>query len=235
MKNFLLLLFMSLPLLFISCAEDMYEDSFTLEDLYRQKAAEFSQRYGVQIELNDEHLSEIIATKSIADLENDFRLLSSLNITLTEQQSPKTLKQKMRITRKKTLSEYDNVVSGSFNVDGSLSCVAEYYPDSSTTKTLTTKINTTCNGIVSWTYGNLSCSLSININNIAGYIGTLTFASHYPQFFYDESKRDISINDYVEVEKMDIGSYYTVKHVNCKIQRSLGQAIGNVSITTRPS
>ena len=48
-KHFLMMLIISLPLFFTGCVEDMYEDSVSMENLYRQKAAEFSKKYGVDV------------------------------------------------------------------------------------------------------------------------------------------------------------------------------------------
>ena len=116
---FLLMLLVSIPVFFTGCAEDMYEDSTSLEDLYRQKAAEFSRKYGVEVTLNEEKISEIVATKSLEELEAEIREIADFfsGLTINIRDRRPTLKQKMRIRKTKTLSEESVNQTGSFECD----------------------------------------------------------------------------------------------------------------------
>lgn len=117
-KHFLMMLIISLPLFFTGCVEDMYEDSVSMEDLYRQKAAEFSKKYGVDVTISEDRLAEVIQTKTIEDLETDIQNIAvfakSLTGNIYEQNIPSSIKKKMKISKKKLRSEYINHSSGSF-------------------------------------------------------------------------------------------------------------------------
>ena len=106
-KHFLMMLIISLPLFFTGCVEDMYEDSVSMEDLYRQKAAEFSKKYGVDVTLNEDKISEIVTLKTFDKIELDIKNLSiqlhGMQVDSLESSPP--LKNKMKISKRKSLSE----------------------------------------------------------------------------------------------------------------------------------
>ena len=81
-KHFLMMLIISLPLFFTGCVEDMYDNSTSIEDLYRQKAAEFSKKYGVDVTIIEDSLPRLIATKTIAELEADIKDFAQMNFVL---------------------------------------------------------------------------------------------------------------------------------------------------------
>ena len=136
-------------------------------------------------------------------------------------------KQKMRITRRKTLSENQNQITGSFDVYGNLFCYSYDLIDSTFIN-----INTSCTGYVNWSLGNMVCSLSVHINNIAGYPGEMSFPILPPNFTYDESKRDIEVEYTSQSSRLYIGLYYRIDNVNCSILRSFSQQEGCVNIYT---
>ncbi len=220
---FTLMLLVSIPVFFTGCAEDMYEDSTSLEDLYRQKAAEFSRKYGVEVRIRKEKLAEAVRTKTLEDLENDIRRLATLRIELIKEVP--NLRQRMAIRKRKTRSEEPTEQKGSFHVTGSIHA---------------TGITGDCSGTVSWScqLGQRTLDVNLNYSNVVIITDTDTlyssgrcsFSFTNPIFTYYSDRNDISMNNWEDVY-IDFDVYQVM--LCCQIVKDFYYNEGTITISNR--
>ena len=229
-KNyFILMFFISLPPFFTSCAEDVYENPVTIEDLYRQKVKELSIKYGINVRIDDQYLSKAILSKSLEDIERDIQSFASSSIMLNEVLEPSTIRTKMRIRRKKTLSEQDDIKTGSFRVSGSIYVNSSREKDNTFAKE---NINGQISGKVSWKYGNsgaLQNSLSISISS-EEYSTILELTDYHFDFDYVDKFEDITVHgSSLCTLHVDIYTY----DADCSISREAGMSSGSIAIAPK--
>lgn len=115
MKALKFFLLFALAVILHGCAQDDFETYTTDAEkiaLYKAKAKEFAEKYHVQMAIREECLREIIKTKTIEDIENDFLAFSQTKYVVTID-SPN--KSHLKIKKKISLEEPSNIYTGSFS------------------------------------------------------------------------------------------------------------------------
>ena len=162
-------------------------------------------------------------------MENDIRALASLNICLQEVQETSSPRHRMRILRKKRLSEQNEIRSGKFSVIGSINVHSSV---DSVNSYLYNFVNGECRGSVSWTYGNYSSltnSVSVSVSPVHS-TTNITFSINNCDFTYSEALNDITVNS-TSTLTLAI-DYYNVNNVNCSIVHTAGINEGQIYIQT---
>lgn len=208
MKALKFFLLFALAVILHGCAQDDFETYTTDAEkiaLYKAKAKEFAEKYGITLSLNEEGIQELIRTTSIEEMEKDIEYISNISIEYTVQN--KTSKNRLKIRKKISISESHDDRDGQFDfsyadargwVDGTVDWHYRFKGLSS--------LNVSYSYQNSSTYTSRICPVNMNYNKGIYFdvFGVYRFESSRYQF---DSFVSISFNEETGAHRVRIGSY----------------------------